>query len=352
MDEDLVLCLFVLLSVVSGAVLVFLARAHRVRSAAAGWLRLLLGNLLVSVFLLSMALLAGEVYYRFYYDATDALGYTKVCRRWYQRHWRTNSSDCRDTLDYSLQCAPERRRITFLGDSFTAGHGIRNVEDRFANRIRIAHPEWEIHILAQPGFDTGNELEYLRNILSQGYRLDEVVLVYCLNDVADMFPEWAEAVERVRAADERNGWLLGSSYCLNTLYYRLRVRFTPDASHYYDYIKQGYRGADWDRQKQRLRAIRGLVESHGGRLAVVTFPFMHALGPSYEFQFAHDELNHLWRDLNVPHLDLLAIYRGLPPGKVTVNRFDGHPNEYANALAACAIEKFLKEQMAPKASAR
>jgi hypothetical protein len=346
MDEDLVLCLFLLLPIVSGGLLVLVARASRI----AGWPRLLLGNLTVLLLLLSIALLAGEVYYRFFYDSTDALGYTKVSKRWYQRHWQANSSDCRDSLNYSLKPKPDRRRISFLGDSFTAGHGIPKVEDRFANRVRRAHPEWEIHVLAQPGFDTGNELQYLQNIVNQGYGLDEVVLVYCLNDVADMFPEWAETVERVRAADERRSWLLSSSYCLNTLYYRLRVRPAPDARSYFDYIKQGYRGAQWDRQKQRLKAIRDLVESHAGRLAVVTFPLMHALGPRYEYQSAHDELNQFWRELNVPHLDLLAIYRDLPPGKVTVNRFDGHPNEYANALAAEAIEKFLGEQMALKAA--
>jgi hypothetical protein len=29
-----------------------------------------------------------------------------------------------------------------------------------------------------------------------------------------------------------------------------------------------------------------------------------------------------------------------------VSRFDSHPNEYAHALAADAIERFLKDQMA------
>jgi hypothetical protein len=52
--------------------------------------------------------------------------------------------------------------------------------------------------------------------------------------------------------------------------------------------------------------------------------------------------------LGVPHLDLLTIYRDLPPAQLTVNRHDPHPNEYANALAAKAIDKFLVEQMAAR----
>jgi hypothetical protein len=115
---------------------------------------------------------------------------------------------------------------------------------------------------------------------------------------------------------------------------------------YFNYIREGYRGRHWEQQQQRLKAFRNLVESHGGRLAVVTFPFFQALGPRYEFQFMHDELNQCWRDLNVPHLDLLPVYRNLPRGKLTVSWFDAHPNEYAHALAAGAIEKLLKDQMA------
>ena len=89
--------------------------------------------------------------------------------------------------------------------------------------------------------------------------------------------------------------------------------------------------------------FRDLVQAHGGHLAVVTFPFLHALGPNYEYRFIHDKLDQLWRELHVPHLDLLSVFESLPPSQVTVNRYDAHPNEYANRLAAAAIDKWLRE---------
>ena len=79
---------------------------------------------------------------------------------------------------------------------------------------------------------------------------------------------------------------------------------------------------------------------------MVTFPFFQGLGPQYAYQTMHDQLNQCWRALGVPHLDLLTVYRSLPPGKLIVNRYDQHPNEYAQALAADAIGKFLQEQLA------
>jgi lysophospholipase L1-like esterase len=346
MDEDLVLGFYVLLPILIGGVLFAFAQRLRARTGPPGALRLVVGNLLVLLLLLSLSVAGGEVYYRFFCDTTDGLGYTKVNERWFERHWQLNPAEFRDDVNYSLNRTPDKRRITFLGDSFTAGHGIKNVQDRFANRIRRAHPEWEVHVLAQPGFDTGDELKQLENSLGQQYQLDVVVLVYCLNDVVDLFPEWAEAVLRVKARAAQSGWLVRNSYLFNTLYYRFFAPRDAGAARYFDFIAQGYRGGHWEQQQQRLKALRDLVQSHGGRLLVVTFPLFQGMGSQYAYQSVHDQLNQCWRALGVPHLDLLTVYSNLPPAQLIVNRHDPHPNEHAQALAADAIGKFLQEELA------
>ncbi|MGH7971433.1 MAG: hypothetical protein ACREIC_22160, partial [Limisphaerales bacterium] len=172
--------------------LVLVSRGRRTPTPA-GWPVLLAGNGLMLLFLLSLLLLAGEIYFRFIYDTTDSLGYTKVCEHWVQRHWHVNGAGCRDNVEYAPAIAPGKRMVTFIGDSFAAGHGIKNVEDRFENRLRAAHPDWEVHVLANVGLDTGAEQILLNRALAKGYQLDEVVLVYCLNDVGDLMPEEGRA---------------------------------------------------------------------------------------------------------------------------------------------------------------
>jgi hypothetical protein len=45
-------------------------------------------------------------------------------------------------------------------------------------------------------------------------------------------------------------------------------------------------------------------------------------------------------------MDLLPVFAGLPrEEQMTVNRYDPHPNERANNLAAKAIEPFLVRQL-------
>jgi hypothetical protein len=343
MSDNLVFGLFCTVPLLSGTALAFIAYWLRHQRVRATWGLVVTGNGLACLFLVSVVFVAGEAYYRYFYDTTDANGYTRVCERWAQRYWHLNSFECRDDREYSYAIAPDQRRVTFAGDSFTTGHGIKRLEDRFANLIRRAHPEWEIHVLARNGLDTGGELLGLQQLLANGYKIDEFVLVYCLNDVADMMPEQSEALARIDGELAQRGWLRNNSYFADILYHRYKARQDPYLAQYFSFVRCGYQGQLWEQQKQRLKAFRDSVQSHGGHLSVVTFPFFQALGPNYEYQFVHDELNQAWRELEVPHLDLLPVYQGIPANRLVVNRFDPHPNEYANKLAAEAIDKFLRQ---------
>lgn len=340
MEENLVLLSFAVTTLLlCAAVRIFFARGgpalktHRKLS-------LVCGNLLVTLLLLSLIVLAGEIYFRYCYDTTDSFGLTKTTKRWYERHFRNNASGFRDSEQYSPSIRPGLRRVSFIGDSFTAGHGIANVEDRFANRIRASRPQYEVHVLAQPGWDTGGQLELLDFIEESGYELDIVVLVYCLNDIADIIPEWREILDRVYDAPEP-GFLVQHSFLLNTMNGRIRAAREPEVADYYGFVRAGYEGPLWNRQKERLLEIHDRVTAAGGRLLVVTFPFLHALGDDYGFLEVHHQLGEFWREQEVPHLDLLSTYAALPPEDLVVNAHDVHPNERAHALAADAMMEFL-----------
>jgi hypothetical protein len=216
------------------------------------------------------------------------------------------------------------------------------VEDRFPNLLRRAHPDWEVHVVAKVGLDTDAELKLMKKAFARGYQVDQVVLVYCLNDIEDLMPGQDDAMLRALAVLDDSPWIVRKSYMLNLWYHHYRASRDPYLGNYCFYVRDAYSGPLWEQQVERLKAFRDLVQAHGGHLAVVTFPFLNALGPNYEYRFVHDKLDQCWRGLGVPHLDLLTVYAGLPPSRVTVNRFDAHPNEYADKLAAAAIDKWLQ----------
>src|SRR5208282_6350351 len=100
-----------------------------------------------------------------------------------------------------------------------------------------------------------------------------------------------------------------NSYAVNLWYFHYQASRIPALKDYCSWLRDTYDGPLWEKQKHRLEEFRDLVRSHGGRLAVVTFPFLHQLGPDYQFQPVHDKLAQCWRELGVPELDLLPVYK-------------------------------------------
>ncbi len=344
-SEDVMLGVLLYLPAQATFLAVLFFRYNRHGPSPHGWGRLLIGNSLLLLIPITLTLALGEIYFRFFYDTTDSIAYTKVAQRWIKRHYQHNKAKFRDNLEYSLAIEPGKRRVSFVGDSFTAGHGIKDVEDRFSNRIRRLHPDWEIHVLAGNGLDTGAELGFLDTYTTRGYQVDQVVLVYCLNDLNDLLTEWVRNQASITNRVSGRLPFYDDSYFLDLAYYRLTIAQIPWVKNYFSFVREAYQGEKWEEQKQRLRALREVVEKRGGRLSVVTFPFMNALGKDYDYQFVHDELNTFWQEQHVPHLDLLPVFRNYTPAQLTVNAFDAHPNELANELAARAINEFLVEQM-------
>ena len=307
--------------------------------------------LAVIVFILSLGLVLTslEIYYRFIFDSTDSFGLTLTTRRWFDRYYKFNDLGVRDNIDFAEEPTPGKHRITFIGDSFTAGHGVKDVNQRFVNIIRREMaPDVEIQVLASNGWDTGQEINSLDSLITKhGYKMGDVVLVYCLNDISDIAPEWGKILERILSKKQKQSFLIEHSYALNILYYRLKAIMDPDISNYYGFVKNAYGNSVLlEQQIRRLNQMKQLVESNGGHFMVVTFPFLNALGPKYPYHDIHKTLEIVWKELGVPPLDLYSIFEKYKPSQVTVNRFDAHPNPFAHQLAADAIIKWLKNSPA------
>jgi lysophospholipase L1-like esterase len=334
---------FVLLPVAVGFCAVRFFRGLSRRALPVRWPALVAGNALILALLLSLLFLGFESYYRFVCDRTDSMGNTLVSIAWYARYFHKNSLGLRDDIEYSMALTPGKRRVTFVGDSVTAGFGVKDLEARFVNRIRRSHPEWEVHCVAKPGLDTSTEVDIMHNLtVSNGYRLDLVVLAYQLNDIGEVMPGWIAGYKKMMADEFRESWLCQNSYFVNLFYHRWQLRRNAYLRNYFDEVEAAYQGRLWEIEKYGLLAFQNLTKIRGGRLLVVTFPYMDQ---ALRFQSVHEQLDQYWKERGVPHLDLLATFSNLPPAKLVVNPHDAHPSEYAHALAADAIDEFLKREI-------
>jgi hypothetical protein len=311
--------------------------------ATKGGLRIVAINLCVALLAMGFLGLIGEIYYRYFYDTSDSFALSKNARRWFERHYQYNNLDARDNVNYFRIMPPGVKRLVFLGDSFTAGHGIAAVDERFANIIRAqTKGSLDILVLAQGGFETGQEVFVLNRFIREGYVRGSVVLVYCLNDINDLIPESRAIHEEIRQGVTEENVFVRNSYFINAYYYRLRAILDPNISNYYAFVKTAYEGDLWEKQKKRLLTVASTCREADIDLFVVTFPFLNALSEKYDYLDIHKKLGEFWQGADVPHLDLLNVYQNYAPDDLVVSRFDAHPNELAHQLAADAILQFLK----------
>lgn len=314
-------------------------RWRKGRSGAAlliGW------NAALLVFFLSIVFAGGETYYRFFVDTTDTFALNKVSKRWGERYYAFNNFNSRDNIDFERQRSG-KRRITFLGDSFTAGHGIKNVDDRLGNLIRAKHPEWEVHVMALNGIETLDLIEFVPKITDvDHYELDVVVLGYCMNDISPLTPGISQTYDRIYSFAESLNWLERESYFANTMAFRLMAINEPAFEGYFNRLHNTYSGQTWETQQNIMRDLVQQIRSRGGQLVVITWPFIGLTDANYLFADTHQKLDDFWKSQHVPHLDLSPILAQKAPDELVVNAWDAHPNEAANALVLPAVEALLE----------
>jgi hypothetical protein len=308
--------------------------------------RVLWLNAALSLWMFLAALTVVELYFAVIYDQSDSYNMSNVSKHWFARHVRRNEFGFRDDHEFPEKVPEGRRRICFVGDSFTFGHGVKDVADRFSDRIagrldtarpgkfvvsNIAETAWEV-------WDVTDAVEAI--VVNRGRRIDVLVYTVCLNDIEVYEP--ASADEHARLGLHAPQFLpLRDTYFLNMLYFRVRQAQLPEVRNYYSQLAASYGSAPWQRMQRKLDELREFCRDRSIDLRIVIFPFLHNLGPEYPFDAAHEQLGEYFRRAGVPCLDLKPLLTAHASEGLTVNRFDAHPNERAHALAAEAIEREL-----------
>ncbi len=305
-----------------------------------------------------LAVLTGvELYYAFMYDTTDSFNMTNVSVKWLKMHADRQKRPLhtdgrrgflyRDDHDFPKSVGPQRHRICFFGDSFTFGHGIANISDRFSNRVgeafeRRSPGKFSVTNLADPGRDLNWIHLQLQELFKAGYAIDTVIYVVCLNDIETFDPRHRTYYDNFRGrVGGPEFFLFRDTYFFNLMYFRLKQFTVPEVRNYYSFVKEYYEGPPWQRMRRKLDRVHELCRINEADFRIVIFPFLHNLSSHYPFQEAHKLIADYGRESNIPVLDLQSVLAAHAAEGLTVNRFDAHPNELAHQLAAEAIQKKL-----------
>lgn len=230
---------------------------------------------------------------------------------WVVRGKGYNADGMRDR-EHAVEKPPGMHRIICLGDSVTAGHGVKRSQsypyllEAFLNQIgEQADFSAEVFNIAASGWSTRQQVAAYQ-IIARRYRPDEVFLGFCLNDVAEMYnnlsspPPAAVSVLVRRSALVR--WLIDAE---GRQLHSVRDLFNEPAS---PAVQAG-----WRLVFAELESLHRATRNDRCELSVVIFPFRFQLETDPPPPIAQQTLVDFCRSRGIPYLDLLPALRKIGP---------------------------------------
>ena len=270
---------------------------------------------------------------------------TLVRSTWLKKYWwPINNMGYRD-YDHYLGDLKNKKNIIIVGDSITAGFGIKDYRDRYPNILQEKlGNEWQIINISVPGW---NLQQKVSATCSYPY-INEVKLIIFQYYFDDLVPEWVNYCGKPPVTDadwlipeSYSYYLIRKSYFINYVYWRLyeftflfRKDILKEYLSYLDCVKENKENTSMD-AFNRLKDLIGLCEKNKIKLVILNIPHLEL------FENIRNKTNNSWEDMhmifvknNIPTIDITSQYNHYKTLNLRVNLSDCHPNEKAHRIIA------------------
>ena len=271
---------------------------------------------------------------------SQGIDFSLASQVWFDTYWEENEAGFRDielreNSDFD---------VFFIGDSFTAGHGLNSVADRFSNIFQNEAEKYgkepQVFNLGYCGVDTKMEFEYeLKRFIEKTQVHPEIVfLQYFGNDIEQVALNQGMKLP-IGNPIEQMGWikrnLISNSYFLNFIYWKTNpLNFNS----YTNFLSEAYN--DYNITKAHYNDIDSIIyytQENDITLHVLVFPFMHNLNLS-ETMYASKIYSHLSKR-KVPFTNVSSLIKKISFEDRIVNSNDFHASVEVNHF----IGKYLYE---------
>ncbi|MCC6611323.1 MAG: SGNH/GDSL hydrolase family protein [Burkholderiales bacterium] len=269
----------------------------------------------------------------------------------------TNSVGMRSLREYPRAKPSGRRRVVFLGDSYTAGDGVSNAQ-RFTDLLEARHPHLDAMNFGLNGTGTDQQV-LIFETMARHYAADAYVFCICVENIArnlyTCFPSFDFREQQVVYRPKPYFELSADGLALRNQPVTLEKR-TKDALGDWRYSFPYLPGSDdpyaiyaypdrphWQTMKAILDRFTGAVR--GKPVLIVPMPmynhYLEQHPPTYLPRFRELED----RSAGVFTVDLLPAFTRRPRAEREAFRFndDPHYTAAAHAVVADEIERAMRE---------
>lgn len=268
---------------------------------------------------------------------THAYAKTFANNTWFERYGGPVNADGYRDYDYSEADAKRRKIVLMLGDSYLAGPGIENVENRFSNTLaKNLGTDFLVLNRGRGGNDVRHALKELAPFSPPAYRV-----IYCWtpNDILGAADTLEDAFGRRFSYSGIFGPLIERSYALNYLYWSFPHSDFPD---FLPRLKGLFANEKLMQQHiAQIRQLEKMAKSRGAEFNVVLFPYPQDVAATDEFPAKMQD--YLKRE-SIISVDVSIYWKDYAGSELVVNRNDGHPNETAHRVIAHPIYYQLFEK--------
>jgi hypothetical protein len=245
-------------------------------------------------------------------------------------------------------------RIAAIGDSFTFAPYMQFTDTyakkleamlNVSNGVRVA----EVINYGVPAYSTSHEVLVAARAVQEG--ADVILLQITLND-----PELKRHTpmgihenmdDRFGPLQLTGGLATLASYWKTLEFALQRIHNTKTHNAYVEYFNDLFDNPrTWNPFVESMQKLVNTARGSKTPIFAVVFPlFGIPMNESYPFYGIHAKVRDLMASLQVPSLDLSAMYQGIPLERLQViPGVDRHPNEIAHRMAAEKIYLWLEEQ--------
>jgi lysophospholipase L1-like esterase len=208
---------------------------------------------------------------------SHGVGYTLGSELWFSKYWKPiNSLGYRDN-------EPEPGKdslILFVGDSFTEGHGLKNVNDRFSDIVREELKKGAIRFsianIGKNGLDSRGEFDTMMYFINKTKKTPgKIVLQYFGNDIEKAAMSGGKDFKGFTPYENLSSVMtpfIKGSYLINYFYWTFPQQ---DVKPYIEFLTSSYNDtAIFSRHENDLNLFVDYANRNSAELIVIVFPFM------------------------------------------------------------------------------